>query len=137
MLRPAKKMNKLYMKLVQSGEYSLLLIASFLLLQACVNKKETLNIKNIKQTDSILYNSHRHKSDSIIIKNKAHIRKIVNLLSDHTYRYVSTFPVNKKMTFFIGDKQEYILISGKGVKYDGEYRCDIDIEAFMDSLLNK
>ncbi len=113
-------------------------------LSSCQRKGEALYIPDIEHTDSISYKTYQHKSDSIIIdsiiiKDKDDIKEVINLLKNHTFKVDAKFASDKRMTFYIKGVEENISISKKGVKgikYNGEYRCDVDVETFMEKLLD-
>ena len=121
--------------------FELMFISS---LFSCQRKGEALYIPNIEHTDSISYKTYQHISDSIIIdsiliKDKDDINEVINLLNNHTFKVDAKFASDKRMTFYIKGVQENISISKKGVKgikYNGEYRCDVDVETFIENLLD-
>ena len=122
--------------------FGIILISS---LASCQRKRMALNIPNIEYTDSISYKTYQYTSDSVIvdsvvIKDKDDIQEVVNLLKEHTFKVAAKFASDKRMTFFIKGAQENISIGMKGVKgikYNGEYECDVDVETFMENLLKK
>lgn len=111
---------------------------------SCQWKGKPVCIPNLEYTDSISYKTYQHIDDSIIvdsivIKDKYEIQKVLDLLQNHTFKVHAKFASDKRMTLYIKGAQENISISKKGIKgikYNGEYMCDVDVETFMENLLS-
>lgn len=119
-----------------------------MLLFSCVNNRVAVNVNDIIDADSILYikcptNSviestyyYSKNRDSIFIKDRMYIKEIVNTLREHTYKSVVKHPVIcNHIVFYVNGKKYVFGLWQKGVSYNGEYKCDIDIINFMDKHL--
>ena len=125
--------------------YLLISYISVILLSSCVYNRNAVNVNDIIDADSILYikchsdsvigNTYYSswKKDSFCFKDNLYIKKVINLLKDHTDRSIVKHPmICNYLVFYVSDKKYVIGIWREGVSYNSEYKCDIDLIDYLE-----